>query len=276
MINNINKEYSLLYKNLEKSLIKFDVSKLPFRKKLYLLKLDIKEAIKTAYDNIEEELQETLEEIASDHFLETLFLSEINSKINISQHTVDKVDNIVENIVNRIVAGKTLQQRLRRNREFIINQSRLIIEKMINNSIPQMAREIKRILKIDRNKALTIAITEAHRIKEESTNKGYEEAKKNNIKFDKEWIATLDSKVRDKHRTLDGQLADQDGYFWSGEHKTKFPGGFNVASLDIRCRCSMRQIFKQLKGTDIRYVQETGEYIEYKTYREWAAAHNVA
>ena len=107
-----------------------------------------------------------------------MFLSEINSKINISQHTVDKVDNIVENIVNRIVAGKTLQQRLRRNREFIINQSRLIIEKMIKNgnSIPQMAATLKRILKIDKNKAFTIAITEAHRIKEESTNKGYEEA----------------------------------------------------------------------------------------------------
>ncbi len=53
------------------------------------------------------------------------------------------------------------------------------------------------------------------------------------------WAAVRDGKLRDSHKLLDGKHNDEEGYFHSGSHKAKHPGGFNVGKLDINCRCGL-------------------------------------
>lgn len=52
------------------------------------------------------------------------------------------------------------------------------------------------------------------------------------------WHTMEDDKVRDAHWYLDGMKVKKDEYFYTldGE-RALHPGGFNVASLDINCRC---------------------------------------
>jgi SPP1 gp7 family putative phage head morphogenesis protein len=277
MMKKIEKQYIFLYRKIEKLLLEFDNSKLNYRKKFKILIKKIEEAINMAYNAILKIMNTTLRAFSKDRFLKTLFNTSKNAKINVSQQSVDKVEKVVKQVLTSNVAGKTLTKRINRNNKNIISEVKRIIKKMTKagKSIPDMAKKLKEKFDIDKNKALRIAWTESHRIKEESTYRGYEEMKEVGIEFDRQWISTLDVKTRDKHRTLDGQIADKEGWFHCGDHRTKFPGGFGVASLDIRCRCTTRQIFPDIQGADTRYVQETGEYIPYKTYTEWAKAYNV-
>jgi HK97 family phage portal protein len=56
--------------------------------------------------------------------------------------------------------------------------------------------------------------------------------------FTKTWLSERDDDVREHHRAMDGQRADEDGYFTSSNgDKARYPGGFGIASQDINCRC---------------------------------------
>jgi SPP1 gp7 family putative phage head morphogenesis protein len=53
-----------------------------------------------------------------------------------------------------------------------------------------------------------------------------------------QWVATLDSRTRDTHWAMDGQIRKVDEPFESPSGATTFyPGGFGVPGEDINCRC---------------------------------------
>ncbi len=58
------------------------------------------------------------------------------------------------------------------------------------------------------------------------------------FEFQKSWLSERDDDVRDDHRKMDGQIADEDGFFTAPNgKKAQYPGGFGVAEQDINCRC---------------------------------------
>lgn len=55
---------------------------------------------------------------------------------------------------------------------------------------------------------------------------------------EKEWLSTMDSRIRDSHAAMDGQRKPITEPFVSGDgFKAMYPGDFGVASEDINCRC---------------------------------------
>lgn len=54
-----------------------------------------------------------------------------------------------------------------------------------------------------------------------------------------EWVATLDGRVRDSHRVMNGQIVGVDENFESGlGNEAPHPMAFGVAKDDIQCRCA--------------------------------------
>lgn len=54
-----------------------------------------------------------------------------------------------------------------------------------------------------------------------------------------EWVAELDSRVRDEHRRLDGTIVGIDEDFEVAGRSAPHPHAFGVAELDINCRCTV-------------------------------------
>ncbi len=98
------------------------------------------------------------------------------------------------------------------------------------------------------NKAKLIATTEGHRTYEKAVSDLQEQAlpvaKAQETTIVKQWDSRLDSKTRYEHQLLDGQVRELGEPFEVEGYKTMRPGGFRVASLDIRCRCVQRSRLK--------------------------------
>ena len=111
--------------------------------------------------------------------------------------------------------------------------------------------------------------------------KQMEDAKKMGIDVRKQWIATLDSRTRDTHQHLDGQIVNVDESFHVGtKHGTaaiRYPGDPDAEpALVYNCRCTMKSVLKAMEGqkrTRRAYREKDGRresyLIEDMTYDEW-------
>lgn len=102
------------------------------------------------------------------------------------------------------------------------------------------------------------------------------------IKIQKEWLATLDSRTRDSHRYLDGQIRDVDKPFDSELGKIMFPGDPTAQPGDVwNCRCTMiyhypefpdeqaeRLAYDEYEDEDGNQIRESYT-IKDMTYSEW-------
>lgn len=108
------------------------------------------------------------------------------------------------------------------------------------------------------------------------------EAQKQDIKVKKEWIATLDSKTRDAHAELDGQVVDVDKPFDSILGKIMYPGDPSAAPGNVyNCRCTLGYVYEEYPAENaqrlayLEYIDDNGEYhrashkISDMSYEEW-------
>ena len=120
------------------------------------------------------------------------------------------------------------------------------IDRAIREGIPLTSEQIDRMVTAYKRKALrrrsiTIARTEALRAVHQGSEEGYEQAiedgKLDRQELVREWVARLDSKVRDSHRNLNGEKRGMDEEFKPGLMR---PGDPNAsASETVNCRCSI-------------------------------------
>ena len=147
------------------------------------------------------------------------------------------------------------------NVEFLKTNVRMEISRGIAQelSYQEIARNIKNTTNVDYNKSLRIAKTEGHRIQQESIYNVQVEAIKKGANVVKEWDSTLDSKTRDTHRMLDGQIVGVDEYFKSESGgKALYPGDFGDPKEDCNCRCVILQRAKWAL-TDEEFTKMNGK-----------------
>jgi SPP1 gp7 family putative phage head morphogenesis protein len=237
--------YNQLSEELEATLNSFEGKKITPAKKIKALELEIKKSVDKTYGKLSTKMIKDLEILSDKSYLKGLINVKKTSTI---KEEAQKLANL---ITNRKVAGKTITKRLFINFEKIKKDCLKIVKSGLGKgqSYKQMASEISKTLNIDKRRALRIAWTEGHRIKEEATRRGFDRSRALGNEFDIEWMATKDSRTRPSHVALDGKKADKDGYFYSGEYKTKYPGGFGVAKEDIHCRCTIVAV--DIEGLDL-------------------------
>ena len=137
-----------------------------------------------------------------------------------------------------------------------------------NYSYEQMATLIKRASGNTYNNSVRIARTEGHRITNEATYNAQVKAKSKGARIMKQWDATLDAKTRPEHQYLDGQIVDVDKPFKDSEgNEAMYPGGFDIARLDINCRCCILQRAKWVISEDDEFTKMNGETNELVTFK---------
>jgi len=162
------------------------------------------------------------------------------------------------------IAIKTLK------RDAFTKLDRTITQGLIRgDSYNKMARAIKEdVLERSASNAERIARTEAHRASVQGQLKTYEDAEKLGVEIQRIWDATLDNKTRPEHGELDGQAANEEGFFRTAVGPVEGPGLSGVPSFDINCRCAVRPQVKDYEPK-VRRIRDEGVQ-PYITYSEWA------
>lgn len=166
--------------------------------------------------------------------------------------TPDVIRQAVENPVSKL----TLNDRLEKHRKEIIYDIKqdISVGLMNGDRYSTMANRIKKSVDGDYKKAIRIARTETHRVREAGNHDAARSADEvlktgeSGMRMAKTWKTMKDERVRPAkakgksrkydHRKMDGitVLADEEFVLPSGA-KTMAPGQSGVASEDINCRC---------------------------------------
>ncbi len=179
----------------------------------------------------------------------------VDSKVGYTYDTINKkidagFDTTIETTIN------SSSKRLRMDIDISIPQKKKIKNKKTNglNTFQRitrqgkkLARDIKQIgldkkltiksrLKRAKNAVIRVVRTEGHRIKEEVKGECVNIGKKMGLKVIRIWNCVFKNS-RDAHMRMHKQREDNNGYFHIDGHKTKNPGGFGIAELDINCQC---------------------------------------
>lgn len=137
----------------------------------------------------------------------------------------------------------------------------------LRDKIERSAYETTRILR-----------TETTRARGASRNLAFDKSKQSGeklgIQVDHVWIATFDQNTRPTHQRLDGQKADEDGYWSIDGLRTQGPGLFGVAAEDINCRCTTITQVDNMEP-DVRRDIIDKEDVGYQSYREWAESKGI-
>ena len=140
-------------------------------------------------------------------------------------------------------------------------------------SYQEIARNIKNTTNVDYNKTLRIAKTEGHRIQCESAYNVQVRAKQKGADIVKQWDSTLDSRTRESHQKLDGEVVGVDEKFSNG---LLYPGDSNgVASEVVNCRCALLQRakwalsdeeFTKMNGktNELQHFESVDDYNKFK------------
>ena len=144
------------------------------------------------------------------------------------------------------------------NVDFLKTNVRMEISRGIAQSLSyqEIARNIKNTTNVDYNKTLRIAKTEGHRIQCESAYNVQVRAKQKGATIVKQWDSTLDSRTRESHQKLDGEIVNVNEKFSNG---LMYPGDPNgSASEVVNCRCALLQRAKWAL-TDEEFTKMNGK-----------------
>ena len=99
---------------------------------------------------------------------------------------------------------------------------------------------------------------------------GLHQAQELGIKVQKQWMATLDSRTRDAHADLDGQIQEVDDPFESELGEIMYPGDPDADPANVyNCRCTLIYVYPDYPSEMERRDNETGESVGDMTYDEW-------
>lgn len=112
----------------------------------------------------------------------------------------------------------------------------------------EISRNIASWARIPKNNAMRITRTEAHRIQCKATADAQHKAKEKGADVLKQWDSTLDSKTRESHVAMDGEVVELDETFSNG---LEYPGDPKGSAEEvINCRCALLQRARWALGND--------------------------
>lgn len=137
-------------------------------------------------------------------------------------------------------------------------------------SIPKVAKRLQRVTDMDRVAATRNARTLVGRAHSAGRMESIKRANKLGLPVKKMWIATLDSRTRDSHVDLDGEVQEYDRPFSNG---LDYPRASGPPEEIWNCRCDMRPIYEGQKFDASDLSLRNTDHFEYGSYEEWKDAH---
>lgn len=232
-------------------------------------------SLKKLYDNNHDTIVDYDKTTFDREYFGIFYEVENVANVNLQFSTLN--ESYITQAIEAPIEGLKLSERLydKNLNDMKLRVKGAVTQGLINSSgYAAIAEAISSIGWTDFNHAMTIAITEAGRIKSLARQKGQQEAVDKGVKLEKKWLSTLDKKTRHSHQKLDGQTVGIDEEFEINGHKAPQPRLFGVASEDIRCRCDTVTVVEGI-SPKLRRDNETGKIIEYKNYEEWVNAKDL-
>ena len=157
-------------------------------------------------------------------FAEDVYMSNVLNEIDTRGATmVSNIDVASKAIIRRVIAEETAR----------------------GEGIPQIALEVsKSVNSINFKRGIRIARTEVIRASNSGAMTG---ANMTGLALNKEWISTLDSRIRTNangstfdHRRADGETVDKDAMFVKTGQALEYPVDWNGSAANIiQCRCTL-------------------------------------
>jgi SPP1 gp7 family putative phage head morphogenesis protein len=230
----------------------------------------IAEQIGEDYKQLYKEIQKLLQEQYLDNLLQSGYLYELEAQ-EVMDYQIPSMSVINQAILNP-VAKLTLSALLNNQRNEVIRTINIELAQALEagEDYSRMAERLEKALGFSSLKARRVARTEAGRVQTLARLESAKHASKY-ANLTKVWNATLDNKVRTAHRILDDQEADPDGYFHFAGRKAQGPHLFNVAALDINCRCTILFLVNGKRPDSRRARGRNGknDVIPYRSFSDW-------
>ncbi len=211
-----------------------------------------------------------LQSVYDDSFLGDVFILQKFYKIPV--YTPINAKLLVKAIKTK-TAGLKFSERLYAD---IDSLKRLVIAEISRgiaqgNSYSEIARNVSKIAEISFNNAYRIARTEGGRVSTQAQIDSMKASISEGADLLKRWDATLDTRTRQTHLELDGQVVEYNECFKSNAGDVFAPHQFGDPKQDINCRCRLSSIPRWDLGdkNSTRKDNLTGEIIPYKTYQNW-------
>lgn len=205
-----------------------------YKKELQLIADEINEHYKEQYKAIQKLLIATY----LTNYLRSGQLYEFEAQVRMN-YTLPSAETLRQAVLNPL-KELTLSALMNNHRNEAIRKINIEIGEglLAGQGYGQIANRLEKVMGFSRNKAKTVARTEGGRTQVLGRMASAAHAEKY-ADLTKMWSSSLDRDVRSSHRKLDGQKADEDGYFHYKGFKSKGPHLWGVASLDISCRCDV-------------------------------------
>lgn len=226
------------------------------------LKSQVETILETLHNNEFETVSEYLTKSYEDGFIGSMYSlhkQNIPMIIPIDQRQVSKA------IQHETKLSESLYASLGKDTKRLSKQIAGEISRGISNAATydEMSRNIASFSNIPKNRAMTIARTEAHRIQCTATADAQVEAKKRGADVVKQWDATLDGNTRPNHRKLDGQIREIDEAFEVDGYSPMYPGDFGDPAEDCNCRCALLQRARwALDESELETLKERAEFFD--------------
>lgn len=108
---------------------------------------------------------------------------------------------------------------------------------LVGDSVQAASRRIRSVVEMDERAAIRAARTALTGAENAGRVSSYDRARGMGIDVRARWMATLDSRTRDSHRQLDGEVAGEDGRFSNG---LRYPGDPQGPAAEVwNCRCTL-------------------------------------
>ena len=235
-----------------------------------LLKTQINASLDLLSQKNIKNITDFLQEMYKDSYLGDVFILQEFYKLPV--YTPINAKQLVKAITTD-TAGLKFSERLYTDidslkRHVIAEISRGIAQ---GNSYMEIARNVAKIAEISFNNAYRIARTEGGRISSQAQLDNIQESINEGADLLKRWDATLDTRTRQTHLELDGQIVEYNEYFKSNVGDVFAPHQFGKAEQDINCRCRLSSVprWDLEDKNSTRKDNITGEIIPYKTYEKW-------
>lgn len=140
-------------------------------------------------------------------------------------------------------------------------------------SYSQVAQQLAGYTNIGFNNAVRIARTEGHRIQTQGAMDACHKAKDRGADIVKQWDSTLDTRTRDSHARVDGEIRELDKKFSNG---LMFPGDPSGGAGEVvNCRCALLQRARwALDEAELETLKERAEFFgldkaeEFEDYKQ--------
>lgn len=130
-------------------------------------------------------------------------------------------------------------------------------------SIPNIAKRLEAVTDMDHNAAIRNARTATTGAQNAGRVDSYKDAEKLGIQMEQQWVATLDSRTRDRHRIMDGEKVKPGEKF---SNNCRYPGDPAGEAGEIyNCRCTLIGVVAGVDFSKAHRASKLGDM----SYEDW-------